>query len=117
MMLLYQLYIYWSTLSIFVNDLGELIKPNYVTQHFGILLENKGLRKIRYHDLRHSCATIMLANGVDMKSIQVWLGHSNFSTTADLYAHTDYASKLLSAGAIEQALTRNTGKEKTPQPA
>jgi len=46
----------------------------------------------------------MLANGVDMKSIQMWMGHSNFSTTADLYAHTDYTSKLRSAGTIEQAL-------------
>ena len=54
----------------------------------------------------------MLANGVDMKSIQVWLGHSNFSTTADLYAHTDYASKLLSAGAIEQALCGGKTSEK-----
>ena len=38
---------------IFVNDLGELIRPNFITQHFAILLENKGLRKIRFHDLRH----------------------------------------------------------------
>lgn len=40
---------------IFVNDVGELIRPNFITQHFKILLKNKGVRVIRFHDLRHSC--------------------------------------------------------------
>jgi len=90
---------------IFVNDLGELIRPNYVTQHFSILLTNKGLRKIRFHDLRHSCASLLLSLGIPMKQIQDWLGHSNFSTTADLYAHLDYSSKQDSGNAIAGALS------------
>ena len=47
-----------------------------------------------------ACASLLLANGVPMKQIQEWLGHSDFSTTANIYAHLDYASKLSSAQAI-----------------
>ena len=56
--------------------------------------------KTRNHDLRHSCASLLLANGVPMKQIQEWLGHSDFSTTANIYAHLDYSSKLTSADAM-----------------
>lgn len=69
-----------------VNEIGDLIKPNYVTEFFPKLLEANGLRRIRFHDLRHSCASLLLANGVPMKQIQEWLGHSDFSTTANIYA-------------------------------
>ena len=48
----------------------------------------------------HSCASLLLANGVPMKQIQEWLGHSDFSTTANVYAHLDYHSKITSAEAI-----------------
>ena len=58
------------------------------------------MRQIRYHDLRDSCASLLLANGVPMKQIQEWLGHSDFSTTANIYAHLDYSSKLTSADAM-----------------
>jgi len=54
----------------------------------------------------------MLANGVDMKSIQVWMGHSNFSTTARLYAHTDYTTKLRSARATDRRLKVKRQKKK-----
>ena len=56
--------------------------------------------KMRFHDLRHSCASLLLANGVPLKQIQDWLGHSDFSTTANIYAHLDYSSKLSSAQAM-----------------
>ncbi len=56
--------------------------------------------KIRFHDLRHSCASLLLSNGVPMKQIQEWLGHSDFSTTANIYAHLDFNSKLSSAEAM-----------------
>ena len=59
-----------------------------------------GIRKIGVHALRHSCASLLLANGVPMKQIQEWLGHSDFSTTANVYAHLDYHSKITSAEAI-----------------
>lgn len=84
-----------------VDDIGDRFKPNYITSQFPKLLERNGFRKIRFHDLRHSCASLLLASGVPMKHIQGWLGHSDFSTTANIYAHLDYSSKLTSASAME----------------
>ena len=84
-----------------VDDIGDRFKPNYITSQLPKLLERNGFRKIRFHDLRHSCASLLLASGVPMKHIQEWLGHSDFSTTANIYAHLDYSSKLTSASAME----------------
>ena len=87
-----------------VDEIGDLSSPNYITGAFPKLLERSGLRRIRFHDLRHSCASMLLANGVAMKQIQEWLGHSDFSTTANIYAHLDYNSKLSSAEAMQIGL-------------
>ena len=81
---------------------------NYVTESFPKLLKANGFRPIRFHDLRHSCASLLLANGVSMKQIQEWLGHSDFSTTANIYAHLDYSSKLTSADAMLSGLGINS---------
>lgn len=62
------------------------------------------MKKMRFHDLRHSCASLLLANGIPLKQIQEWLGHSDFSTTANIYAHLDYSSKITSAQAMENGL-------------
>ena len=83
-----------------VNQLGVRISPDYVTDAFRQFLQQHGFRVIRFHDLRHSCASILLANGVPMKQIQEWLGHSDFSTTANIYAHLDFHSKVSSAEAM-----------------
>ena len=87
-----------------VDEMGNLVTPQYVTDAFPKLLEKNGLRKIRFHDLRHSCASLLLSNGVPMKQIQEWLGHSDFSTTANVYAHLDYNSKRSSADAMSLGL-------------
>lgn len=88
-----------------VDEMGTLISPHYLTASFPKLLAKNNLRHIRFHDLRHSCASLLLANGVPMKQIQEWLGHSDFSTTANVYAHLDYNSKLSSADAMVNGLS------------
>jgi len=72
-----------------VNKLGTLINPDYVSQTFAKQLKKNGLRHIRYHDLRHSCASILYGLGYSLKDIQTWLGHSNYKFTADTYVHTE----------------------------
>ena len=87
-----------------VNEIGERMRPGYITSTFPKLLAKHDFRRIRFHDLRHSCASLLLANNVPMKQIQDWLGHSDFSTTANIYAHLDYSSKLSSAQAMVEGL-------------
>lgn len=86
---------------VFVDELGERMRVDYLTNAFPKFLEDHGLRRMRFHDLRHSCASLLLANGVPLKHIQDWLGHSDFTTTANIYAHLDYKSKITSAQAME----------------
>ena len=87
-----------------VDAMGNLLKPQYITEHFKVILKQNGMRPIRFHDLRHSTASLMLANGVPMKMIQDWLGHSDMGTTANIYSHLDSNSKIASAATIGNAL-------------
>ena len=89
---------------VFVNELEERMRPDYLTEYFPKYIAKHGVPKMRFHDLRHSCASLLLANGVPLKQIQEWLGHSDFSTTANIYAHLDYRSKISSAQAMEQGM-------------
>ena len=89
------------------------VDPNAAYRHMKTLLQWAGLPSIRFHDLRHSCASLLLANGVPLKQIQEWLGHSDIGTTANIYSHLDYKSKITSANVMDNILTlpdtRQTG--------
>lgn len=82
---------------IYVDKLGNRIKPGYITQHFALVLKKNNLRHIRFHDLRHTCATRMCVKGENLVKVQKWLGHSSITTTANTYAHLDVLSKVESA--------------------
>jgi integrase len=88
-----------------VDEMGNLIAPDYITRTFHETLLASGLKVARFHDLRHSCASLLLANGISLKEIQVWLGHSNFSTTANIYAHLDVNCKQAAANTIANCIT------------
>lgn len=87
-----------------VNQLGELLRPSYVTDHFRELLEKYGLRHIRFHDLRHTFASLLISKDVPLINVSNFLGHSDLSTTANIYAHLDKASKQASADVISEIL-------------
>ena len=90
---------------VFVDAMGNIFNPRSVTANFSKLLEQNGLRHIRFHDLRHSCASLLLANDVPLKQIQEWLGHGDIGTTANIYSHLDYKSKITSANVMDNILT------------
>jgi len=76
-----------------VDAVGNKIRLSYVTVAFAEMLKKLGLRKIRYHDLRHTNITLLLEAGIELIKLQVWAGHSHLSTTADIYAHVQANSK------------------------
>ena len=90
--------------------MGNLIRPDTLTTHFKAFLKRHNLPVIRLHELRHTCASILIACGVSMKAVQEWLGHSTFNTTADIYSHLNYSSKL----GIEDTFSSVFGGKPTP---
>lgn len=92
-----------------VKDNGDLIKPNHITHRFLKLIRRNGLKEIRFHDLRHTLATELNANGIDLKSIGEFLGHGNLSTTKR-YAHPDARIKQNVLDTYMNLI--NTAKEK-----
>ena len=88
-----------------VNVMGELINPETLSRKFSKTLSQNGMKRIRFHDLRHSCASMLLSLGYSMKEIQDWLGHSNYKTTADLYSHVDPRNKSKMIRGITSALS------------
>ena len=94
---------------VMVDELGGLILPDYITPAWKRLLEKNNMRVIRFHDLRHTCASLLLNkgkhDGITLKDIQVWLGHSDFSTTANIYSHLDATSKVSSLTALSGAVS------------
>ena len=80
---------------------GEVISPNYLTKTFHSVISKSVLPNIRLHDLRHSVATNLLHNGVQVVDVQEWLGHANASTTLDIYSHAAKSAKDEIARKIE----------------
>ena len=98
-----------------VNDVGEVIKPDHVSKTFAKILKANGLKHMRNHDLRRTCGSLLAQNGVPMKNIQDWLGHSNFKTTADIYSELDFSAKHKSAKIIDSLISRKTDSELSPE--
>jgi integrase len=72
---------------VFTGPRGDVIAPEKISEVHKEMLERANLPHVRFHDLRHSCATLLLSKGVSMKMIQEILGHANFQTTANVYSH------------------------------
>lgn len=83
------------------RDNGVPLRPDYISQEFAKLCRDAGLPHIRFHDLRHSAATLLLREGFSLKQIQEWLGHANITTTANTYAHVTYSDKIQMAERLD----------------
>lgn len=82
------------------DKLGNLLTPRYVTLRFSQVLEKNGMRHIRFHDLRHTFASILINKNIPLFNVSKYLGHSDISTTANIYAHLDKSGKDISAETI-----------------
>ena len=80
---------YIDSNKVCVHNNGEPFKPSYISQHFALLLTKYGLPKIRFHDLRHTAASLLIKSGLPYKQIQEMMGHELITTTMDTYGHVD----------------------------
>ncbi len=81
---------------------GHPYSPDYVSHRFNDLLKKHSLPHIRFHELRHSCASMLIAMGWTLKDVQEWLGHSDIKMTANIYSHLDTARKSNIASALAE---------------
>src|SRR5258708_32064623 len=72
---------------VFCTSLGTPLNPSKMIDRFNTLLKKAGLSHIRFHDLRHSAATLLLSMGIHPKVVQELLGHNQISMTMDIYSH------------------------------
>ena len=82
---------------------------------YGIFRFHEGMSICRFHELSHSSARLLLASHVPLKQIQEWLGHSDFSTTANIYAHLDAQSKTGTADAMLRSLGLEPAGDSSPE--
>ena len=91
---------------IFASEIGEPLDRHYITKHrFKPLLKRAGLPEIRFHDLRHTCATLLLSENVNPKVVSEMLGHASIAITLDTYSHVLPNMQESAAKAMEDALS------------
>ena len=97
---------YWIDSGlVFTTTIGTGLDPRNLTRVLDELIAAAGVRRIRFHDLRHTCASLLLAQGVPARVVMDVLGHSQFSITMDLYSHVMPSALREAADAIDRALS------------
>lgn len=92
---------------VFCDEVGQPIKPDYVTASFKRDLEQAKLPNIRFHDMRHGHATMLLELGEDLKVISDRLGHSSITMTGDTYSHVREKMQKEASNKLDKALNLN----------
>lgn len=113
-------YLFGDSELVITDEINKPFRPDYISKKFKKFLlkynELNDMKKdfekemklpvIRFHDLRHTCATLLYEAGVDLKTIQYWLGHSSIRVTLDIYTEFSKA-KLNTAKDIIESLVKN----------
>jgi integrase len=92
---------------VFTTPLGTPVDPRNASRDYRALLQAAKLPAIRFHDLRHTAATLLLAQGVDPRTIMETLGHSQISLTLNTYSHVLPALQARAAEKIDAILGAN----------
>ena len=86
------------------NGLFTPRNPDAITRRVKRFMKSHGLPDLSPHDLRHSCATLLLMNGADIKSVQQMLGHASASTTLNFYVRSDLSQMRLATEKYAEAI-------------
>ena len=84
---------------------GRGYSPDYISHRFNRVLEENNLPHIRFHELRHTCGSMLISGGVSPKLVQQYLGHERISTTMDTYVHVDPTTKQTAASKMVELLS------------
>ncbi|GED86033.1 hypothetical protein TNCT6_31180 [Streptomyces sp. 6-11-2] len=98
---------------IFTTTTGRVTDPRSLNRMLTILCRDAGVRRVRVHGLRHTCASLLLAQGVDARTIMETLGHSTITMTLDTYAHVMSTTLKAAADRMDDALGLYEPEEKT----
>ena len=90
---------------VFKWDDGRPYSPDYITRKFPALLKAHGMPHIRLHELRHSCASLLINAGFTLKDVQEWMGHADIKMTANIYGHLDVSRKQSMAAKLSGDLS------------
>jgi integrase len=91
-------------LLVFTDELGRPLHPWAVSRAFSAALKRLSLPHVRFHDLRHGVASLLLVQGVPLRLVSEQLGHSSIAITGDIYSHIDREQKRATADALERAI-------------
>ena len=89
---------------VFKWDDGHAYAPDFVTRKFSKLLAQYDMPHIRFHEIRHSCASMLINAGFNLKDVQEWMGHADIKMTANIYGHLDVARKRNMAEQLTDSL-------------
>lgn len=104
---------------IFTSDLGEPIFPGSITQWFSKFIKRSGLPKVTVHSLRHTYASLMIADGVPLVIVSHNLGHAQQSTTSNIYSHVIASAEAKAAQTFDKfndILAPSIKNENAPAP-
>ncbi len=94
---------------VFPNEIGEYLSPETVRYRFNKLLATAGLPRMRFHDLRHTAATLLLGRRVNPKIVSEMLGHASIAITLDVYSHVLPDMQQDAAAVMDQVVSKREG--------